>query len=382
VTAYGTYMTSTQLPWLTYAPVTDEARAAFGVSAGAVGDLAVVVPLFYVLLGIPSGRWLDRWYRPTLIVGVVLSGAGATIRAIEPRSYTYALAGQVVLALGQPLVSNAITKLPARHFTSTRRTAAVSFVSAAQFLGILGASASGAWLVDRGGIDLLVHTHAVIVLVTCAFLLASLTIPEGVAAEPRVTSSRGAVRANPEVLLLAAQLFIGFGLFNAFATWIDRIQSEFGSPGLGGRLVSVITIGGILGAITLPPLAARLQRRRQLFIAIGVVNVAAVVSMVFVRAPVVLVGITAIMGFLLMAGMPAALDYSEELAGRDNAGAVAGFLMVVGNLGATAFVLAVQGLLFDPVAALLVLTLLVAPWPIVASRHPVDAPARRAGVLA
>lgn len=380
---YGLYMASTQLSWLTYAPVTKQAQAAFDVSAGSVGDLAVVVPLFYVLLGVPSGRWLDRWYRPILVVGTVLSGAGVAIRALEPESYAHALTGQIVLAIGQPLVINAFTKLPARHFTATQRTVAVSSVSAAQFIGILGASATGAWLVERGGISHLVNVHAVIVMAACSVFLASLAIQDRLPAESAVTSPRGVVRANRDVRLLAAQLFIGFGLFNAFATWIDPIQTEFGNRGLGGPLVTVVTVAGILGAVTLPALAVRLRRRRQLLITIGMVNVAAILSISFVRAPLALVGIAAIMGFALLAGLPAALDYSEELVGREHAGLVAGFLMVVGNLGATAFVLAVQGLLFEPMLAVLALTLLVAPWPILASLHPAGAThAREAGALA
>jgi hypothetical protein len=55
--------------------------------------------------------------------------------------------------------------------------------------------------------------------------------------------------------------------------------------------------------------------------------------------------------------------------GRDHAGAVAGFLMMVGNLGGTAYVLVVQGLLADPMLAVAALMLLVAPWPLLARAH-------------
>jgi hypothetical protein len=49
----------TQLLWLSHAPITTETQHAMGVSEGTVGDLAVVFPIVYVLLALPSGRWLD-----------------------------------------------------------------------------------------------------------------------------------------------------------------------------------------------------------------------------------------------------------------------------------------------------------------------------------
>ncbi|MFC4464260.1 hypothetical protein ACFPH6_06715 [Streptomyces xiangluensis] len=43
----------------------------------------------------------------------------------------------------------------------------------------------------------------------------------------------------------------------------------------------------------------------------------------FIREPIVLVALSAIIGFVLMAGMPTALDWSEVIAGRENAGPIA-----------------------------------------------------------
>src|SRR4051812_8783560 len=79
---YGCFLACTQLLWLTYAPVTAQAAAAFGVPEGAVGDLAVLVPMAFVVVGIPAGRWLDRRLGPTLMLGIVITVVGAVIRAV------------------------------------------------------------------------------------------------------------------------------------------------------------------------------------------------------------------------------------------------------------------------------------------------------------
>ena len=61
---YGLLAGCTQLLWLTYAPITSQTHRAMGVSEGAVGDLAAIFPLMYVVLALPSGRWLDARVHP------------------------------------------------------------------------------------------------------------------------------------------------------------------------------------------------------------------------------------------------------------------------------------------------------------------------------
>src|SRR5215471_17346928 len=73
---FGLLAASTQLLWLTYAPITTQAHRVMGVSAGAVGDLAVIFPLMYVVLALPSGRWLDTRFERALSAGAILTAGG------------------------------------------------------------------------------------------------------------------------------------------------------------------------------------------------------------------------------------------------------------------------------------------------------------------
>ena len=79
---------------------------------------------------------------------------------LGPASYGWALAGQFVIAAGQPLVLNSITKIAARYFPPEERTAAISVGSVALFAGVLAAVLSGGPLFDAGGLRLLVWTQA------------------------------------------------------------------------------------------------------------------------------------------------------------------------------------------------------------------------------
>jgi hypothetical protein len=137
--AFSLLVACTQLLWLTFAAVTDQSGAALHVSSGAVGDLAVVNPLLFVVLAIPAGRWLDRHFAAALTAGAALTAAGALLRVVDTRSFGWLLAGQLVISAGQPLVLNASTKVAARYFPGGERTMAISVASAAQFVGILAA---------------------------------------------------------------------------------------------------------------------------------------------------------------------------------------------------------------------------------------------------
>ncbi len=87
VAAFCLQVVLTQVLWLSFAPIAEQSGRALGVGAGAVGDLAAVNPLLFVLLALPAGRWLDRAPVPPLLLGAGLTAAGAVVRALGASSY-------------------------------------------------------------------------------------------------------------------------------------------------------------------------------------------------------------------------------------------------------------------------------------------------------
>lgn len=85
----------------------------------------------------------------------MLTAGGALLRLAAPGSYGWILLGQFLIAVGQPLVLNATTKIASRYFPLTERTAAISVASAAQFVGILVAALTVGPLFGVGGVRLL-----------------------------------------------------------------------------------------------------------------------------------------------------------------------------------------------------------------------------------
>jgi len=367
---YALLAACTQLLWLAYAPITTQTHRIMGVTEGAVGDLAGIFPLMYVILALPAGRWLDTRFGRALGLGAALTAAGGLLRLAGPSSYGWALAGQVVTAAGQPFVLNAITKVAARYFPARERTAAVSAGSVALFAGILAAVLSSGPLLHAGGLTLLLWVQAAVALVAALWVLAAIRTPAAFPSDPSVAVSLRWLRGDRFMWLLGGLLFIGMGVFNAVATWLDAILTHFGHGGASGYLIAVMTVGGIAGGALLPGVAARRGQRRALLEIAVAVSAAAFAVIAWVHNPAVGGVLLFVAGFFLLAGLPVVLDWSELHAGPERAGGAAGFLLLAGNLGGVVLVLIVQATLGSPYLSLAALAVCCLAGLAVAGRLP------------
>ena len=353
---FGLLAASTQLLWLTYAPITTQVHRAMGVSVGAAGDLAGIFPLMYVVLALPSGRWLDARFERALSAGAVLTAGGGLLRLAGPESFAWALAGQLVVAAGQPLVLNSITKVAARYFPEQERTAAISAGTVSLYVGILAAVLGGGPLFDAGGLRLLVSVQAAVAVVAAAWVLVAVRTPAAFRGDPSVAVSLRWLWGDRFLWVLAGLLFVGIGVFNAVATWLDSILGHFGRGSAAGYLIAIMTVAGILGAAVVPQAVARHDQRRALLqVTVGVTIVsfaliAALHSVGFVAVAL------AVEGFVLLAALPVVLDWSELHTGPERAGAAVGFLLLAGNLGGVVLVLIVQGVIGNPYLSLAALS--------------------------
>jgi len=349
---YGLLAACTQLLWLTYAPITTQVHRVMGVSVGAAGDLAAIFPLMYVLLALPSGRWLDAQFDRALSTGAILTAGGGLLRLAGPTSYGWALAGQFVVAAGQPLVLNSITKVAGRYFPEQERTAAISAGSVSLYVGILAAVLTGAPLFDAGGLRLLLAVQAAVAVVAAAWVLLAVRTPAAFGGDPSVTVSLRWLRHDRFMWVLAGLLFVGMGVFNAVATWLDSILGHFGRGGAAGYLIAIMTVAGILGAAVMPQAVARRDRRRAMLQVTVAVTIVAFALITIVHPVGFVAVILFVEGFVLLAALPVVLDWSELHTGPERAGAAVGFLLLAGNLGGVVLVLIVQGVIGNPYLSL------------------------------
>lgn len=356
--AYALLAACTQLLWLTFAAIDTQSAGAMHVSVGLVGDLAAVFPFVYIVLALPTGRWLDARFAQALGAGALLTGAGAMIRVFAPESFGWQMAGQLVIASGQPLVLNSINKVAAHYFGPHERATAISIGTAALFVGILAAVLMAGPVFAAGGLRLLLWVQAVPSAVIAVLMVVALRTPPFYPEDPSAVVSLRWLVHDRFMWTLAALVFIGMGTYNAVATWLQPILASFNEGDAAGGLIAALTFAGVLGAAVLPTAAARTGRRRLVLIAALVVAAAAFVAIAAIHN-VIWLGIWMFAtGFVLLAALPVVLDWSGIHAGAERQGAAVGFLMMAGNLGGLILVLILQPVIGNPYVSLAILAVI------------------------
>src|SRR4051812_25145386 len=163
VAAYAAVAAANQLLWLTYAPITTDVARHFDVSEGAGGWLSQVFPLVYVLLALPAGLALDRHFRSALLFGAWLTVVGGVVR-LGADTFAAALAGQILIAVAQPLILNAATKVAATSLPPERLAQGISLGSAGIFAGTALALPLGPALGDASSLTPLLVVDLVVAL--------------------------------------------------------------------------------------------------------------------------------------------------------------------------------------------------------------------------
>jgi predicted MFS family arabinose efflux permease len=359
VVAYALVVACTQMLWLTFAPIDTDVASDFGVSKNAVGWLAQVFPLLYVLLALPAGVALDRWFRGSLLAGAWLTGIGSLIRLVS-QTFLWAMVGQVVIAIAQPFVLNALTKTATGYLPPRARPAGIAVGSAGQFAGAVVALAMGPLLHGRHDLGALLAIQAAM---ACAAAVALSTLlrraPEGEGppatigvAEMRAVWSVGLIRR------LAWLAFVGVGTFVALSTWLqpilhnDRISSTAAGAMLAGMLVA-----GTAGCAVVPPAVAHAGAERKYLTGavIWVFGCCAALAVLhpLAAADFILIAAT---GFVLLAALPVMLELTERRMGSSG-GVATGILLLVGNAGGLLVAIVVGALVDLPAVAFTVLAI-------------------------
>jgi len=354
IVTYGLVCAATQVLWLTYAAITTATARRYGVSVSTVGWLAEIFPLLYVALAIPAGILLDRWFRPALMTGGAMVAVGGLVR-LGGETFAWAMAGQVLVAVAQPIVLSAVSKLAGEYLPVEQRADGIAVGSAGSFVGMLLALLLGPTVGAHGHLERLLVLEAVLAVIPAIALAVVLRRP-GHASEEHAAIEGSAARALwklPSMRTLCGLVFLGFGVFVALATWLQTLLEPSGvsEAAAGGLLVGMI-VAGVIGCAVLPPLIAR--RRTERGFMRTVVIVACLGCVVLGVAPWLGVRALALVaiGIVLLPALPVILTAAEQLAGAA-AGTAGAIVWMAGNLGGLVVALIVQILVHHPLAAFL-----------------------------
>ena len=274
------------------------------------------------------------------------------MRGLMAASYTWVFVAQIGLAIGQPFILNAVTKVAARWFPLNERATASGLGSLAIFTGIVLGLVLTPYLTLHTSIPSMLTTYGIAgVVAALVFLVLAREYPPTPPCPPGQDDRslvfdglRDALR-NRGFILLMAIFFIGLGVFNAVTTWIEDILRPRGfditQAGVTGGLM---VFGGIVGALILPGLSDR-YRRRVPFIVIALLGATpGLIGITFATSYPLLLASAFCLGFFLLSTAPIGFQYGAEVTYPAPEGTTNGLLLQIGQLSGIAFIFAMDGL--------------------------------------
>ena len=125
-----------QMLWIAYAPITGPAAHFYGVSDLQIGLLAMSFMIAYVPLSLPVSWVIDTYgFRVAVSIGAALMAAFGLLRGLAADNYALVLGSTIGIAVAQPFLLNAWTKVPANWFAIEERATAVGLVTLANLVG-------------------------------------------------------------------------------------------------------------------------------------------------------------------------------------------------------------------------------------------------------
>jgi cyanate permease len=126
--------------------------------------------------------------------------------------------------------------------------------------------------------------------------------------------------------------FIGLGIFNGITTWVENIVRPRGfTPTQAGTLGALLLIGGILGAVIIPPFSDK-QRKRQRYLLLGILlSIPGLVGIAFATSFWLLLVSAFGLGFFLVSTSPIGMQYAAEVTFPTPEGTSNGLIQLFGQ---------------------------------------------------
>ena len=338
-----------QILWISYAPVAGSTLIYYN-----LGDLLLVdlFSLMFMIAYIPvtflASYLLDKYdFRFGASIGAILMGLFGFLRFFAFQNYALALMFQLGIAIGQPFLLNAVTKLSANWFPDTEKTTATGISLLSTYIGVALGSLFAPLLVDLFGISgmLLIFGVTALVLAILFVVFAKErppTPPTSEFVEEKVFMFEGIKKlfTNRHFLILFAVFFVGLGVFNTMETYTGKITTD---ETLAGLLGMIIIVGGVLGTMVMSVLSDKLNMRKILMIVCLLIAGVSLLIFSFLSGWILLL-FGFLFGFGLLGASPIALEYAVDATKPVPEPSSNGILMMSGQIGGIIFIIGLEDL--------------------------------------
>ena len=330
-----------QMLWISYAPITGVAAQYYGVTDLKIGLLSMVFMIAFIPLSIPASWMIDKYgFKKAVGLGAVMMGVFSLARGFAGDNFSLVLLSTIGIAAAQPFLLNAWTTVPAKWFAVEERATMVGFITLANLIGT-GLGMVITPILVEGGMDIarvqLIYGIIAAFSVLLFIFLARENPPTAPGPQEEQVKAlmldgiKHAFTVKPFVMYLVIS-FVGLGIFNGVTTWIEGIVRPRGfTPTDAGLLGALMLIGGIIGAVAIPALSDKQQKRqRYLFLGIGMA-VPGLLGLTYATEPWLLYVSSFFLGFFLVSANPIGMQYATEAAYPTPEGTSNGLIQLFGQ---------------------------------------------------
>jgi MFS family permease len=330
-----------QVLWISYAPINSLASKYYGVSDLAIGALAMSFMIVFVPMALPAAWVIDtKGFRWAVGLGVVLMSVFGVARGLAGTSYTLVLLSTIGIAVAQPFLLDAWTKVPANWFAPGERATAVGLITLASMLGIAVGMILSPVLADAMSIASVQLIYGGMAAASAvAFLALARERPATPPCPPEMEERalmldglRHALRVRPFLVMLGVA-FMVMSAFNGVTTWVEEIIHPRGfSTNEAGVMGALMLLAGIIGAVVLSALSDRQGKRVRFMVIALVAAVPGILGVTFVSSAVLLYAFAALLGFFLVAVLPIGMQYAAEITNPTPEGTSNGLIQLCGQV--------------------------------------------------
>lgn len=331
-----------QMLWIAYAPIAITAADFYHVRVEDINFLAMTFMIAFIPLSIPVSWAIDKFgFTKTVGLGVILMSVFGIARGLTGDNYTLTLIFTIGIAVAQPFLLNAWTTVPAKWFNVDFRATAVGLITLSNLIGTAIGSVLTPILTDQLSISIptvqLIYGTVAAVSALMFLVLARekpATPPCSAGMEVRSLMLEGLKNAlkNRMFWFYLIVSFFGMAVFNGVITLVNMIIEPRGFTSIDNGMVNtLIVVGGLLGAVVIPPFSDRSHKRKK-FLLLGILGaIPGLVGVTFATTTWLLYGSSFVMGFFLTSVSCVGMQYVAEITWPTPEGTSNGLIQLFGQ---------------------------------------------------
>jgi MFS family permease len=311
-----------QLLWICFAPVAIRAAQFYHVTDFEINFLAMIFMFIYIPIAIPAAWAIDTFgFRKAVGFGAILLGTFGLLRGLFTTDFTLTVIFTIGLAIAQPFLLNAFTKLAALWFPLKDRATIIGLIFLSTFMGIgLGELLTPA-LVLQFGLSGMQLIYGLVTAISAIIFLIVVREKPPTPASPASQLERALMLDGLKQILrlrvfwyLAIVLFVGNSIFNGLTAQVETIVRPRGlSISEAGDLGAAMLLGGVIGAIAMPALSDRLRKRKGLMVVGFALAIPGMIGVAFGASYILLLASFFWLGLFTTGIAPVTYQYGAEV---------------------------------------------------------------------